>query len=236
MLGTKGGGKRLRKMWFWALLYFLPMLITAVFASLFPSSLITVAPAYLLYLLLIFVLFPMYANAIYYRRLRRKIQGVLGLVDDRDQRIRLIASGCGTSVIAALVVSVVLLAPLIAVVENAIIVAFGSYQDRLIKEKVHKRLLLGERYKASVQAYFVQNRKWPESTADLDDSTPNASAHAEQIETKGDGELIIYFTDIEGGSGGSISLLPTVRRGRYIEWTCSGKGMEREHLPVRCRD
>jgi len=223
-----------RKMWFWALLYFAPLLAVAGIAQFYPGLVIKFVPAYLIYLLLIFVLFPIYANALYYRRLRRKIHEVTQHLADMDQRLAGIASGCGTNLPAALIVFFAILIPASIVVENSISSGIESLRETIVKGKVNDRLILAERYKANMEVYFGLYGEWPDSTAQLYTSVPDPVARTEQIKTKGNGRLIVNFADIYENNGGSISFQPFIKGDGGIVWTCSAQDMKEEHFPVRC--
>ena len=113
-----------RKMWLWALLYFfLPYLILLVGASISDEF---IAVVYLVQLTVIFIVFPMYANALYYKHVSKKVLAAKNYTDDEDKRLRIITDGGGTSGVALFVV---LLFVGIAMIGILAAIALPAYQD-----------------------------------------------------------------------------------------------------------
>lgn len=222
-----------RKMWAWALLYFLLPIPLAIFgAVLSPISEIAVGLVYVAYLAGIFILFPMYANALYYRHLNKKILKAKNFSDDKEKRLRMIAAEGGTSGAALIVI---LIFVFIAIIGILAAVAIPAYQDYITRAKVTEGLSYGEKYKSKVEAYAIQNQQWPQSITDTGvvEQIPHPNVESISIEN---GVVVIKYAGGSQIKGKSIALIPSVNDEGYIVWECKGIDIENRYLPASCRN
>ena len=133
-----------RKMWLWALLYFfLPILLTIIEVVVSPISTVAVGVIYFAYLAGIFILLPMYANAIYYRHLNKNILKAKIFSDNKERRLRMIAAEGGTSKVVMIIVFIF---AFIAVIGILAAIAVPSYQDYVTKAEATKEQLYSEEH------------------------------------------------------------------------------------------
>jgi hypothetical protein len=106
-----------RKMQFFALLYvLLPLPLAAIDGIIFPGNDVAVAAISLLYLAAAFVVLPRYANALYYRQLKRMIDKAREESCDKEEALRVITAAGGTNSIArTITASLVLIIALVVV-------------------------------------------------------------------------------------------------------------------------
>lgn len=220
-----------RKMWGWALLYFfISMVITVIEVALPPGLEFVSGLLYVMYWAGIFVLFPMCANALYYRHVKKKIENVRSLSCDKDKKLRMVAAEGGTSSAAMVAVLIIVF---IAVVGILAAIAIPAYQDYITRAKVDQGYSYGLGYKSAVEEYATQHQRWPQAMADIQNA--GAVTGPNDIEVFIDnGVIFIWYV---GGAvdGESIALVPAVNdRGQFV-WECNGVGMDARHLPTSCR-
>lgn len=221
-----------RKMWVWALLYFLlPIPLAIVEAILLPVSEAAVGLVYVVYLAGVFILLPMYANALYYRHLNKKIERAKSFSNDKEKRLRMVAAEGGTSSVALIVV---LIFVFIAIIGILAAIAIPAYQDYVTRAKVAEGLSYGGEYKSKVEEYAIQNQQWPQSIADIGGAGKMVGSNVGDVSIDNGVVLIRYV----GGAidGKSIALIPSVNDESYIVWECKGIDIENRYLPASCRN
>ena len=86
-----------RKMCFLALLYILlPLAIAAIDNIIFPADDVVMAVTSLLYLAATFIALPLYANALYYRQVKKRIHEAQSASRDKEEAMSAIIAGGGT--------------------------------------------------------------------------------------------------------------------------------------------
>ena len=105
------------KMRFFALVYvLLPVTLAAIDSIVFPEDDVAVAVISLLYLAAAFIVLPMYANALYYRQVRKMIDIAGEESRDDDETLRMITADGGTNSISQTVTtSLILIAALVLI-------------------------------------------------------------------------------------------------------------------------
>ncbi len=222
-----------RKMWVWALLYFLlPIPLAIIEAVLSPVSEAAVGVVYLVYLISIFVVFPMYANAIYHRHVKTKIQKAENYSTDREKRLRILTAEGGTSGIALIII---LIFVFIAIIGILAAIAIPAYQDYTLRARVAEGLTIGEEYKRKVEAYASQHNQWPSSNADIGLAQQIDSANVTSVSVDENGALLITYANGPQLNGKSVALVPSVNDENYIVWDCKAIDIENKFLPSACR-
>lgn len=93
-----------RKMWGYATAYFfLPILLAMIAGALEVTGEIGEVIGVAIYLGVLFILFPMYADALLYGRMRKWIAEIMSTHPERDRALRLLAARGGVSTIAVIV-------------------------------------------------------------------------------------------------------------------------------------
>jgi len=228
-----------RKMWGLAALYWfvLPLAVVLV------SVLLTVAIApelagvmyYLISWTITFILVPMYANWLYYRHVKKKIDRVTAAVPEGQQAIEVARAG-GTSNAAGIAVAVVFFGIIIVGVLAAI--AIPAYQDYTIRAQVSEGLNLSAGAKAAVTEYYQDTGRLP---ADNDDAglvepgaiTGNYVSSVEVI----DGEIVVTYGNAAHSAlvGSSLVMSPDSNATGQVAWVCQSFTIADKHLPAACR-
>jgi type IV pilus assembly protein PilA len=137
-------------MWLYAALYVLAL--PFVFALIFVALLVALPPLeasvvnLLIELLILFVLVPMFANALYYRVVQKRVADAKAYRPERETQLRALASVGGTSN-AALILVIVLIVPLVGILAA---IAIPAYQDYTIRAQVSEGLMLAAEAKTAV--------------------------------------------------------------------------------------
>lgn len=222
-----------RKMWFWALLYFLLPIPLAILVAVLPPSFESAGVlAYVLYMFGILILFPMYANALYYRHLNKKILNAKKLFDNKQKRLKMVANEGGTS---SIILIVMMLFVFIAIISILMAIAIPAYQDYTIRANVAQGILSGEKYKTKVETYVIQNQQWPQSITDIGGIESIADSNIGNISIE-NGAVVIEYAGIAQLNGKSLALIPSVNDENYIVWECTTIDIENIYLPVDCRE
>lgn len=150
-----------RKMWAYAAAYFvLPsVLYTLAFTILLATTDADIASAgaLLFYLALIFVAFPMFANALYYRVVQKRVAKARAWGSDRQRQLRVLASEGGTSN-AAFVVVAIMIIPVTGILAA---IAIPAYQDYTIRAQVTEGLNLAAVPKVAVAEMILDTGEIP---------------------------------------------------------------------------
>jgi Tfp pilus assembly major pilin PilA len=222
-----------RKMWVWALLYFLlPIPLGIIEAILSPVSEATVGIVYSAFLAAIFIAFPMYANAIYYKHIKAKIQKAKNYSPDIEKQLRMLAAEGGTSGVALIIILIIVF---IAIIGILAAIAIPAYQDYTLRAKVAEGLTIGQDYKQKVEAYTIQHSQWPSSNTDIGLAEQIDSANIASISVNESGVVVITYGNGPQLNGKSVALIPSVNDENYIVWECKGIDMENRYLPMACR-
>ena len=118
-----------RKMWGYAAAYFfLPILLAILYEVLAATGEIGAIVGVLVNLGLVFIVFPMYADALLYGRMRKWIAEIMGTNPDRDRALRLLAARGGVSTTAVIIF--VIAVPIIYGIVIALVIfsAMGAWR------------------------------------------------------------------------------------------------------------
>jgi type IV pilus assembly protein PilA len=212
-----------RKMWLWAALYFFatPFVLGFVFAILFLVLPETTAAAvgWIIWLGFLFVVLPMYANALYYHTCRGRIAEAKNYRVERRRQLERLWNMGGTSNVAWVVV-LILPVPFIGILAA---IAIPAYQDYTIRAQVSEGLNLAAAAKAAVAETFRSNGVVPQDREDAG-MTPAATdtrgKYVSSIEIN-DGRIDILY----GGeanriiAGQVLSITPYGRLGDGDSWS-----------------
>ena len=191
-----------RKMWLWAALYFFvaPILFSLMFAivlALFPNTTGAVV-AWTLQLVAVFIVLPMYANALYYHTVQRRIAEARGYRVERRRQLERLWNMGGTSNVAWALV-LVLPIPVIGILAA---IAIPAYQDYTIRAQVSEGMNLAAAAKAAVAETFLDAGVVPQDREDAGMSpapTDTRGKYVSSVEIV-DGRIDIVY----GGEANSI--------------------------------
>ncbi len=221
-----------RKMWVWALLYFLAPIFIAIggiilasFSELV-SGMLSIAS-----FVAIFILFPMYANALYYWHSRKKILKVKRFSEDTEKNLRRMTAEGGTSWVGLIIIPIA-----VFMIGILAAIAIPAYQDFNIRARVAEGMALGREYKMQVEAYAIQNQQWPQSNADISVMESFVNSGVATISVGEGGVVTITYTGTEQINGKSVTLSPSIDDENMIFWVCEGAGLDSRYLSEHCRD
>lgn len=186
-----------RKMWGAAAVYFIatPFLLGILFAVLFavlPEG-TAAAIGWAIYLAGIFVVLPMYANALYCRTVQGRIAEAKRYRVERRRQLERLWNMGGTSN-AALIVAVLLPVPFIGILAA---IAIPAYQDYTIRAQVSEGMNLAAAAKAAVAEKFLNDGVVPRDREDAGMSPDPASTSGKYVSsvTITEGRIDIVYGD-----------------------------------------
>lgn len=232
-----------RKMWLNALLYWVALPIVLTVLSGVVESLAGVETSlifyYTTYVLITFVLVPMYANWLYFRHVQAKVDKLTASPPTGETPALAIARIGGTSKVILAVL------PFFFIVVLGILaaIAIPAYQDYAIRAQVSEGLALSGNAKAAVADEFLSSGVLPPDNASvgLPDATSINGRFVTGVEVV-EGEVVITYGNEANPviHGRSIVLSPRISNGDLdpgsaVSWSCDSPSIVPKHLPAACR-
>lgn len=221
-----------RKMWGWSALYFLlpiPVGMGIYFATLESDAAGAVLNG--IWLVALFIVFPMYANRIYHRHIEKKILKAKQYTTERDKQLLVVAASGGTSGVALIFVLVFV----VAFIGVMAAIAIPAYQDYTIRSMVTQGLNSVPGYKHRIEEYGIANQAWPGSLADIGGIQGDLGPFLSEIEIDENGLLVVTFKGETALDGKSVAFIPGLDDEGIIFWECTGIDMPNRFLPASCR-
>lgn len=225
-----------RKMWLHALLYFfLPYLLMIVLGIAGAVAGQSAAPVmglgYLLYIAAIFILMPMYANALYYKQCKKKIAEIRASSHEEQRQLGELSGRGGTSN-AALIILFILI--FVAVIGILAAIAIPAYQDYLTRSRMAEAVSVGRSASEKVGAYYYQHQRTPGSLAEAGFVAQISPAIKEVNINSHDG--VVTITMASGPvNGKALLFVPSIESNNQIVWKCMSKEILDRYLPQQCR-
>jgi type IV pilus assembly protein PilA len=241
-----------RKMWLWGLLNLFGPWFALMFVSVALAAMRASAAVSTVVVLAIFVLpwigLTVFANALYWRRIRKVIDQVpRSLADKPDKRNRRIQREGGTGVGAMIGVMLGLFffgGGILAAI------AIPAYQDYTIRSQVQEGLNLAAAAKATVVEYYAQHESWPENNEAAGFNGSNGK-YVGSVSVDNGSVVIVYGEGAHANvAGKTLILLPGVTEQEDVEWQCAngekpdftanspgpyGTDLPAKYLPSKCR-
>lgn len=226
-----------RKMWLNAVIYFfLPYIFVIVFgivglATGIPSAGL-IGFGYLLYVVAIFVLLPMYANALYYRQCKKTILEVQATAHSTQRQLGELSGKGGTS---SVVIIFILIFTFVAFLGILAAIAIPAYQDYTIKARTSQAVSVGQSAESFVGNYYDQYKSIPRSleTAEFVASLP-PSVREVSLDNQ-TGTITVTMQGAAVIDGKSILFVPSQDAGDQLVWTCMSEEIQDRYLPQDCR-
>jgi Tfp pilus assembly major pilin PilA len=184
-----------RKMWLCAALYFfaLPIVIGLLFAALYVALPEPAASSvgWAIQLGVVFVVIPMFANALYYRVVQERIREAKASSENRERQLRALAGTGGTSN-AAFIVVLVGIVPVVGILAA---IAIPAYQDYTIRAQVSEGLNLAAAAKAAVAETFIGSGSVPEDRQEAGmtrEPTDSSGVYVRSVQVVGGRIDIVY--------------------------------------------
>lgn len=226
-----------RKMWLNALIYFLlPYLVLIPLEIIIgmiagDSAGVGIGFANIIYLVGMFLLPPLYANALYYKHCKKKIMEVKASSNVLQRQLGELSAKGGTSNV---VLIIVLIFVFIAMIGILAAIAIPAYQDYTIRARLMEASSVGNTAAESVANYVYQYQKIPSNLEDAGfvASLPSSVKKIDVNSEDGTVTITMATAPIEGGS---LLLLPSLDANNKITWKCMSQDIPARYLPRQCR-
>ena len=227
-----------RKMWLNAFLYWivLPIILTVITGFIAASSSAQAGGMfyYGTYLVIAFILLPLFANKLYYRHAQGKVNKVASITSSPEQQRMELARIGGTSNVVLVVIPIIL----IAMVGILAAIAIPAYQDYTIRAQVSEGLNLSGGAKAAVAELYADTGQLAvdNKTAGLAPANRISGNYVSSVAVQG-GEIIVTYGNNAhmGISGETLILTPERQSETSLAWDCSSPSIRAKHLPSACR-
>lgn len=228
-----------RKMWLNALIYFLlpylgliPLSIIAAIAESNNSAgmAIIAGLGYLIYFLALFILPPLYANALYYKHCQKKIAETKATSNDTQRQLGELAGKGGTSNIAAILIGLVVIFAVIGVLAA---ISIPAYQDYVMRSRLVQAISVSHPATETVSQYVYQHQTVPNSLSEAGFTTPLPHSIKNMTIDSQNGVITVLMAE---GSIKDKSLLwiPSIEN-EQIVWVCTSYDIPQRYLPSQCK-
>jgi len=234
-----------RRMYMEALLYFVALPIAlgilAVIVMLTLGETAGSVVQTLMGLVATFVIVPMFANALYHRSVRKRIQKFLDTSPSREAaEQRLIGQ---SSVASGGMIAVIVLVCAIPLIGILAAIAIPAYQDYTIRAQVAEGLTLAQPVKDAIATSYNNSGTVPEDLQAAGFGADDvAGQYVASIEVE-QGAVFIRYGNAANQhiAGRTLSLIPQLADEQLV-WACghaagedSGTSIEPKYLPAACR-
>lgn len=225
-----------RKMWLHALLYFvspyLLMIVLGIVGAVVGQSAGPILGlGYVLYLAVIFIFLPMYANAYYYKQCSKKIAETRASSHEEQRQLGELSGKGGTSNVAVIFIFIFVF---VAVIGILAAIAIPAYQDYVTRARMAEAVSVGNSASAKVADYYYQNQRAPGSLAEAGFVAQLSPAIKEVGVNSQDG--VISITMASGPvNGKTLLFVPSVDADKRLVWKCMSQEILDRYLPLQCR-
>ena len=225
-----------RKMWLAALIYFfLPHALTlpaiALSAAAGEYGILAVGVIYALYFIGVFILVPMYANALYYRHCNIKIAEVKASTNEQQRQLDELAAKGGTS---SIILIVALIFIFVAIIGVFIVIAIPAYQNFTTRANLNSALSSGNTATEVVANFYYQHQMFP-SNLESNDFVVTLPESIRSLELSSENGIISITMATTPIAGQSLQLVPSFEEGGQINWQCMSEEIDNKYLPLHCR-
>jgi len=225
-----------RKMWLNALIYFLLPYIFAFFLGIAAavagdSAQLFLGFAYILFFIGIWVVPPMYANALYYRHCNKKIEQARATTRDFQRQLGELSAKGGTS---SVVLIFVLIFVFVAVIGILAAIAIPAYQDFNIRARMSQAESLGNQAAHAVADYYSQHEQFPDSLQDAGvNIAPTQGVKSIAVDSTS-GIVTVMLTGNSQIEGHALQWTPVENQNGQMTWECHTDIKDR-YLSPQCR-
>jgi len=225
-----------RKMWLNALVYFLsPYLllipvgiISVVFGK---GGEVLVGLGYVLYLIAIFIVPPIYANALYYKHCNKKIAEVKTNTKDTQRQLGEVSGKGGTSNVILIFVCIFMFIAVIGILAAIAIPAYSDYTNRV---RTAQAVVIGKTATLAVTDYYYSNQQVPSDLSETGFLMPIDPNVRSVVINPSNGVITLTLASIPL-DGKTILFVPSLDSNKQIQWKCTSHNIETRRLPQECR-
>jgi membrane protein implicated in regulation of membrane protease activity len=222
-------------MWLNAFIYFLaPNLVMIAFGLIGSivgkSAEAIIGVAWLLFVIAVLLLPPLYASTLYHRHCKKKIAKVRASRLGQKQQLEELSRKGGVSNVVLILVSIFVF---IFVVGTLAAVAIPAFHDYKTKARMVGIVLFGNAATDSVAAYYKQHQRMP-STLEESGFILSLPQDIKGVRVNSENGMVILTMAIEPISGKSLMFVPSLDSIEKIEWTCMSQEIQDRYLPQQC--
>jgi Tfp pilus assembly protein PilE len=215
-----------RKMWVNAAIYFfLPCMLWILF------WVVGAVAGGLVGIVVILIVLPMYANALYYKHCKKMIGTVRASTQGTQRQLGELAGKGGTSRAAYIFILAV---NCVAVIGILAAIAIPAYQDYTSRTRMTQAVTVGRAATAYVDNYYDQYRSIPRNldAADFMSSLP-PSVKAVTVDNQ-TGTISITMKGAKAIEDKSLKFVSAIVGGDHLSWTCMSEEIQDRYLPQDC--
>ena len=227
-----------RKMWLNAFLYFvapyvimIPVGIVAAIAGTSGGGDSILAVGNLLFLGAVFLLPPLFANALYYRHCKKKIAEVRASTGEVQRQLGELSGKGGTS---GVIIIFILAFVFIAILGILAAIAIPAYQDYTTRARTVEGTSVGKSAADAVANYYYSHQVVPSSLSQAG-YVPSPSQAIRSVEVNGDSGVVSVIMAGPPIEGKALLLIPSIGANNQIVWKCASKDIPDKFLPHHCR-
>jgi Tfp pilus assembly major pilin PilA len=164
-----------------------------------------------------YAIIPMYANALYHRKIKERIAAVRRKVPDPAVQVTVLENGPHTSAIAW-VILLILFVPGIGILAA---IAIPAYQNYVVRAQIYDGLTLAKPLEQAVVSHYGAAHQWPAGLSDIGMSQAPSDRYVASMDVDHGTVTITYGNQaIRLLAGQTLSLRPTFLSPDRITWTC----------------
>jgi Tfp pilus assembly major pilin PilA len=229
-----------RKMWGHMVLYTfgLPIglvILTAMIAAIFQDAGAGAAFYYLSYVVIAFVVVPIFANRLYFGHVNNKIRKVKKKHDSPTDQLIEMHRTAGTGGAGAIIVVAFIGVAMIGILAA---IAIPAYQDYTIRAQVSEGLNMSEGAKVAVTEFVRDRREWPIDNASAGVAPANeiSGQYVSGVRVE-EGVVVVSYGNNAHASiqGNSLMIVPDASNLPTVSWDCYSSEIANKWLPAVCR-
>jgi hypothetical protein len=176
-----------------------------------------------------FGVIPTYANALYHRAIRERIEKVREKVPDPATQVTVLENTPHTSAIIWVLIPFVM----IALIGILAAIAIPAYQVYTIRAQISEGLVLSDPIKTAVANQYATTKSWPITLTDLGVSEHLSGHYVTEIVVD-HGTISIQYGNQANPliAGHRLSLRPSLVDAEHVAWTCGHSAEVGDNSPA----
>ena len=186
------------------------------------------------YLVVAFILAPMFATRLYYAHARNQIGNIKARTPSVEEQRLEVARAGSTSVIGT--IATVFL-PLIAFIGIFAAISIPGYGDYTVRAQVSEGLNLAGGAKAAVAEYYQDYKQFPSDNvaAGLPPATDIQGKYVSSVQIEAGEIVVTYGNDADSDIRGDTLVIRPEASGQSVTFVCFSLDIASRNLPAACR-